>query len=110
MNISKISMVKFGYNHQNPHPQDIRAPFYKKSDSEKLNIIYDMLMDVRLNQENTADTLTRNQQSMHLFNCRAFQYLTSNDIPMERKHEMITDTFEHNRIGIIPSMDVRHDY
>lgn len=94
MNISKISMVKFGNYHQNPHPQDIRAPFYKKSDSEKLNIIYDMLMDLRLNQENTTDTLTRNQQTMHLFNCRSFLHLTNNEIPMQRKHELINDCFE----------------
>lgn len=110
--ISKISAVNYGntrpmkrvnlgyteYEIVNNNPN----AFYGMSDSRKLNVIFDMLKDVRANQENAYETITENQHKLHNASYNAFMTVANSGQQMRQ----VRDTFERNRVGQIPSMPV----
>lgn len=106
MNINKVSMIKFGNYPLNKQEDNVKPQFNSLDDSEKLNVIYNLLKDVRINQEYNADIFTSNQKNNHTATKLAFQILTNKCYTTNRQHELITDAFERNSIGHTPERDV----
>lgn len=101
VNFSAKKRVSFGdtaFECVNKEPES----FYGLSDSSKLNVIFNLLVSARANQENAYETITQNQREMHRSNQHAFMSIANDG----KKQAFIYDTFERNRVGQIPAMPV----
>lgn len=108
MFISKINSVNFGnsaYSKVNKNPE----AYYDLTANEKLDVIYNMLTLVRLNQENNAEVVSTNQATIYNTNKAAFDFLSHPSYNKNAKHNLIADVFERNSVGILPSMPVFRD-
>lgn len=106
MNINKVSTIKFGNYQQNNQQQSSKPKFESMNESDKLNVIYGLLKDIRINQEYNAEVVTANQANNHTANKWAFQILTDKSITTDKQHELIADAFERNSIGQLPGRQV----
>lgn len=93
MNIAKISGVRFGSNDYYKDPMLDPRAFHRLRDSDKLNVLYYMLKDIRISQKEAEDVFTDNQSRTYHANKLSFQILADNSIVDERKVKLISDAF-----------------
>ena len=93
MNIAKISGVRFGSNDYYKDPMKDSRAFHRLRDSDKLNVLYYMLRELRTSQKEAESVFTDNQSRTYHANKLSFQILADNSIVDERKVKLISDAF-----------------
>ena len=106
MNITNVSALNFRSNYQSNDPMMNPRAYRRLPDTDKLDVLYHMLRDIRRTQKSSEEILMENQQKMYNANKCSFQILADNSIIDERKIKLIGDKFSSGLSSVINPEEV----